>query len=393
MRGRCGLFPDFPGGLTAGVHVFKLLFVLKRIHARPEPVVAEGAELVVLGQTLERAGDEFFAVLDLIKNPLPENIEPAVDANIGTSDVAYATHLTVITNRYEVIGKVWFDAEKCGDPALLLREIDKIGQGHVAQPITVVGQEHFFAFEMVLYGLEPLSDGAVRAGVDKCNPPVLQVVVEQLDIVTAIGHDKIVQDALIIREEILFNHIGLVAETQDKVLVSEMGIVLHEVPQDRHVTNFYERLGEALLAFLQAHSETAAEQDNLHGFIPFTSLSHSSQVAGSTAGRIDPDLGYRHHEFSPPLADERQLLHDFVFDIPGEDDDVIGFRLSNLVRMINRDVCTGEKQRLFVRAAVHRIIDKVRAHAAVVQQRIALCRGAVADNRFAAALRVNQELQ
>ena len=68
------------------MHLFQLLLVLERVHTRPESVVAEGTELVVLGEALERAGDKFFAVLDVVEYPLTENIEPAVDTDVGTTD-------------------------------------------------------------------------------------------------------------------------------------------------------------------------------------------------------------------------------------------------------------------------------------------------------------------
>ena len=48
---------------------------------------------------------------------------------------------------------------------------------------------------------------------------------------------------------------------------------------------------------------------------------------------------------------------------------------------------------LFVRAAVHRVIEKIGADATVVQQGVAFGRGAVADDGFPLAFGLNEKLQ
>lgn len=52
---------------------------------------------------------------------------------------------------------------------------------------------------------------------------------------------------------------------------------------------------------------------------------------------------------------------------------------------------TGKKFSMFVRIAVHGVIQEVGPNAAVVQQRVALAWGAIANDRLVSALYVNQK--
>src|SRR5260221_3974133 len=54
---------------------------------------------------------------------------------------------------------------------------------------------------------------------------------------------------------------------------------------------------------------------------------------------------------------------------------------------------TWQKQALFVRTNVHRVIDEVFSDSAVVQKRVSLCRLPVCGNRFTSPLRINQKFQ
>ena len=55
-------------------------------------------------------------------------------------------------------------------------------------------------------------------------------------------------------------------------------------------------------------------------------------------------LGNGNDETAAPFPNKLQLLHDFVFQVPGKNDDVIGLGFANAVRMINRNVTAGRKR-------------------------------------------------
>jgi hypothetical protein len=49
-----------------------------------------------------------------------------------------------------------------------------------------------------------------------------------------------------------------------EVLVAVVGVVLHDVPQDRAIPDRHHRLGQRLVVLAQAQPEAAAEQNHLH---------------------------------------------------------------------------------------------------------------------------------
>src|SRR5258708_36533406 len=65
-------------------------------------------------------------------------------------------------------------------------------------------------------------------------------------------------------EEVLLNGISAVAQAQNEVLVAEMRVILHDVPQNRPVTNGNHGLGDIISILPQAHSESAAKDNNFH---------------------------------------------------------------------------------------------------------------------------------
>ena len=82
-----------------------------------------------------------------------------------------------------------------------------------------------------------------------------------------------------------------------------------------------------------------------------------------------------------PTRARRQLRHDLVLQVPGQDQDVVGTCLLERVGMPDRDVRAGQELPLLVRVAVDRELEEVRTDAAVVEQRVPLARGAVAGDR------------
>src|SRR6266436_7926093 len=65
-------------------------------------------------------------------------------------------------------------------------------------------------------------------------------------------------------EEVLLNGIGAVAQAQNEVLVAEMRVILHDVPQNRPVANGNHGLGDIISILPQAHSESAAKDNDFH---------------------------------------------------------------------------------------------------------------------------------
>src|SRR3954452_9517682 len=75
-------------------------------------------------------------------------------------------------------------------------------------------------------------------------------------------------------------------------------------------------------------------------------------------------------EAPAPLADEVELLHDLVLEVPGQDHHDVGAVLADLLGRADRDVAAGQEVPLLVRIQVARVVDEVRPDAAVVEQRV-----------------------
>jgi hypothetical protein len=69
----------------------------------------------------------------------------------------------------------------------------------------------------------------------------------------------------------------------------------------------------------------------------------------------DRDFRDRHDELGAPAADIGELGHDLVFEVPRQDQHVVGLGLGNLFERENRNVGTRQIFALLVRIAVNRI--------------------------------------
>ena len=80
----------------------------------------------------------------------------------------------------------------------------------------------------------------------------------------AFRQDEVVRHALVVVEEELPDQVAAIAEAEDEVLVAEVRVVAHQVPEDRPVADVDERLGNRVGVLAQAGSQSAAEQYDFH---------------------------------------------------------------------------------------------------------------------------------
>src|SRR5262245_47744637 len=104
----------------------------------------------------------------------------------------------------------------------------------------------------------------MQARVDEGDAPVGDVARVQLEPAAAFGEREVVRQALVVVEEILPDHVAAVAQAQDEVLVAEVRVVAHEVPDDRPYADVDERLRQGVRMLAQARAESAAEEYDLH---------------------------------------------------------------------------------------------------------------------------------
>ena len=64
--------------------------------------------------------------------------------------------------------------------------------------------------------------------------------------------------------EIILDRLALISEGKDKVFVSELRIILHNVPEDGMCTDINHRLGTKLRLLAKPGAFAAAEYDDFH---------------------------------------------------------------------------------------------------------------------------------
>src|SRR5262249_4458629 len=80
----------------------------------------------------------------------------------------------------------------------------------------------------------------------------------------AVGEPEVVRQVLIMVQEVLLDDIAPVSQTQNKIAMAEMSVVLHQVPENRAVPDGKHRLRHAIRVVAQPRSHTTAEQNKHH---------------------------------------------------------------------------------------------------------------------------------
>src|SRR3982751_5845249 len=100
-----------------------------------------------------------------------------------------------------------------------------------------------------------LSNIAPNASVDKRNFPVWRMFAENFDSFSEIGNYAVAVGPPVRIEKIVLDNVSLVAKAQYKVPVTILTVVLHDVSQDRLLTNWDHRLRNVLGILSDASTE------------------------------------------------------------------------------------------------------------------------------------------
>ena len=87
----------------------------------------------------------------------------------------------------------------------------------------------------------------------------MNIAAQQFQVLAPFGQHEIVGEAFVVREKVPFDGICLVAEAEDEVVMSIVGVILHNMPQDRAVTYWHHRLGQGLGVLAHPHAEATAK--------------------------------------------------------------------------------------------------------------------------------------
>ena len=260
--------PDFPRSVTRRPQPVEQLEFLKSVHRLPKPGVRIRAQHAVrrhllhgtllqhdagiVGQKIKqaRAADHVAAVDEatLRLRFLVETLDPGLP-EIQLPEATRGMH----------------GGERAGFPAGLMLPHDA---GDIDRPHPVaIGEVEVFVRPEV-FPDEPDSVGGhgILPRVGECHRPVLLAMgVVKLYGRSTTKHQGGVAGVPKVIPEIVFDHVALVAETEDELLVAVAGVSLHDMPEDGAIPDRHHRLGSKF-GLLAEPSAFAATQDyDFHG--------------------------------------------------------------------------------------------------------------------------------
>src|SRR6266478_9627767 len=171
-------------------------------------------------------------------------------------------------------------------------------------------------------------------------------------------------------KKVLLDCVCAVAEAKNKILVTEVRIILHDVPKNRPIPNGYHGFRNVVCIFPQAHSETATKYDDFHLKYSFvdrkklnpasTAKTFSRSVPAGGPSLMDVYFGNGHNEFASPLANKSILLDDFVLEVPRKNEQIVGRCFPDALRWKDRNMCARQKPAVLIRIPINRVVQEIR---------------------------------
>ncbi len=186
----------------------------------------------------------------------------------------------------------------------------------------------------------------------------------------------------------------------------QLGVVAHDVPEDRLAADLDHRLRDA--AASPRPSGRRGPPQKITTFIASRpsepASSHAAISTTSTGQRVRRQARRKPGSISARSGSGRRASHPrrrcrragreiSSIRFQGRIDDHVGPRLGDPLRRIDRDVRARREPAVLVRVAVDRVVEEVGADAAVVEERVPLARGAVADDLLPGPPQPDQQLE
>ena len=232
---------------------------------RPEVVVPVPREQVAVDQPLERLDHQFLPLAHVVEDFLPEYEVSAVDEQTRVPDVFELVHETVLfeIDNVKRLGRA--AAHECCDLARVNECLDHGGKMGVGQAVRIVREEHLLPREVLFHLKQPLPDVGLKACLHKRDLPALNIAPhEQPEVLPPVCHRKIIGDVLVIVEKEVFDLLGLVSQAQNELRVPEVGVIFHNVPEDRLGSDRNQRLRQVVGIVPQAGAKSSAEENDFH---------------------------------------------------------------------------------------------------------------------------------
>ena len=154
------------------------------------------------------------------------------------------------------------DACNSGNLSVLSVELQKLVQIHVGHSVPV-GEQEGLVPHIILNPLDAASCHGVQSRIHQRHLPRLRVVVVDLHLVVGQvkGHVGGMEEVI---GKKLLHHILLISQADDEFMESILGIVLHNVPQNRPLANLDHGLGLQMAFLADPGSESPCQYYNFH---------------------------------------------------------------------------------------------------------------------------------
>src|SRR5258706_5373383 len=258
------LFPHLPRSVAPSVHAIESDLVLESVHGNPEPVVLVRIQLLFLYEPLERLFDQLLTRLDVVEDVLPETEKPAVQPEPRFAHGTDAADDSVVQRSDRVNRLPCPYRNEARNGVFLFARLAVSLEREVGKSIAVVCEKIFSVLEIFPNRHQAFADIRVQPCFHERDPPVADIALDRLYGPASVGENEIVGQPFGVVYEILLDQVAAVAETQDEILVPEMRVIPHEMPDDRPVANTHQGLRHRIRLLAQPGSQSAAKQHYLH---------------------------------------------------------------------------------------------------------------------------------
>lgn len=244
-------------------------------------------ELAVGGQLLHRFPSPVDVAGDVVEDLRLQDEVTTVDPALG--------HLRFLVESFDERAvqaelpepSTWVNCCDGGQPLAASVELDECRQIDVGNTVTV-GHHERRVTEVVAHLEQATSSLTVQPRIDDGHLPGLCLGSMMLD--RARGEvDRDVVDTLDCLCEVSLDDLALVPGADDELVEAVMAVVLHDVPEDRSVTDLDHRFGPYVGFLAEATADTTRQDDDFHGRIvaPVGGSGSVSSVAAATMSNQD----------------------------------------------------------------------------------------------------------
>lgn len=268
-RGSSVIFPYAPRGFARSPKIVEHFHIAQRVHALPEAFMMVHHQLAVAGEALHGLAFEDAVVVrsHIIEDALIEDKEAAIDATGACLRFFDKLNDLIATHDHVAKARRRVDAGDCGDAFVAAVERQQFFEVYVADTVAV-GHHEEWRGDVVTHAGEARASHGVKAGVGEGDVPLfVRAAGVNRDRAAAARAD--VDGEVTVHEfeveEILFDHLALVAEADDEVAKSEVGVVFHDVPKNGALADRDHGFRAEFSFFAQARALATGKDDNFDG--------------------------------------------------------------------------------------------------------------------------------